>query len=119
MGLSDSALNDGANAITGAAGWISLHDADPGATGANEIPGVARKATAWSPAGGSGDSSTGPHLFTGGTPNGPVTHFGLWSSGPGVGGVWKGGAPLIGDQQFNSAGEYTVLQAALDGGACP
>lgn len=117
MSLSNAALNVGANAIAGAAAYISLHDGDPGATGANEIAGVARKAAAWSPAGGSGDTSTGPHLFTGGPASGSVTHFGLRSAA--TGGTWLGGGPLTGDHQFNSAGEYTVLQITLDGGACP
>lgn len=97
MGLSNAALNQGADAIAAGAGWISLHDGDPGAAGANEIPGVARKAAAWAPAGGSGDTTTGPHLFTGAPANQPVTHFGLWSSGPGIGGTWKGGDVLTGD----------------------
>ena len=119
MGLVNAALNVAADCITGSAAWMSLHDADPGLTGANEIAGVARKATAWSPAGGSGDSTTGPHLFTGGPANGPVLYYGLWTTGPGVGGTFLGSALLVGDTQFNSAGEYTVLQAALDGGACP
>lgn len=117
MGLSNDALNVGADCIAAdALQWMSLHDADPGPTGANEIA-VARVATAWAPAGGSGDTETGPHLFTGGPPNGDVTHFGFWSQA--VGGTWGGGNPLTGDQQFNSIGEYTVLQVALDGGACP
>lgn len=117
MPLNNSGLNVGADAIIGVMVYLSLHDGDPGTTGANEVPGVARKATAWSAASGSGDSTTGPHLFTGGGANDPVTHFGTWDQA--VGGTFYGGDVLTGDQQFNAAGEYTVLQVALDGGVCP
>lgn len=117
MPLTNPALNIAADCITAQADFVSLHDGDPGSTGANEIVGVARVASAWSAAVGSGDSATGPHLFTGGGSNDPVTHFGLWTLA--AGGVFVGGGALTGDQQFNSAGEYTVLQVALDGGACP
>lgn len=116
MGLSDVSLNTAADCMTATnLKWFSLHDGDPGATGANEVG--TRVAAAWAPAGGSGDTTSGPHLFTGLDPNQPVTHFGTWSAA--TFGTWGGGSPLDGDQQANSAGEYTLLQAALDGGACP
>jgi hypothetical protein len=60
---------------------LSLHNADPGTTGASEISGggYARQTPVYGAAAGGQSSLTAPVSFTN-MPAGPVTHVGIWSS---------------------------------------
>lgn len=110
MPLTDSSLNYMADQWAASVTEMSLHTADPGATGANESS-AGRQVPAFSAATGSGDLTiSGPESFTGGAASGPCTHIGLWR-----GATFAGGFALTGDQTFNAAGEYTVDDFDLNG----
>lgn len=96
------AVSYGANAP-----FASLHSADPGTTGANELaggsPAYARKALTWA-AGTVDGTVTATAVFdveSGDT----VAGVGLWSAG--VGGTYLDGATVT-SQTFSAQGTYTV-----------
>ncbi len=113
MTLTDAALNAGADAIAGVISHVSLHSADPGGTGANELTGggYARQPVTWGSATGTVVSPTGTLSFSGTASQG-VTHVGFWTALSG--GTWRGSAPLTGDTALNAAGEYNVTDIDLD-----
>lgn len=88
MALTNAAKEAAALAITGLGNSISLHTADPGTTGANEVtggsPAYARKTTTW--AGGAVDGAVpgSPVVFD--VPAGTYTHIGQWNGSTFVGG---------------------------------
>lgn len=85
----------------------SLHTADPGSTGADEVTGgsYARVPITWSAA--SGGSKTLTAAVTLQVPAGTtVTHFGLQSALSA--GTFRGGASLSASQAFGSAGTYDL-----------
>ncbi len=67
---------------TGAGGWVSLHTADPGTTGASEVaggsPAYARKQTTWT--GGASDGVVAGSAVSIDVPAGTYTHVGIWSA---------------------------------------
>lgn len=71
-------------AYTGTGGWVSVHTADPGTTGANEAtggsPAYARKQTTW---GGAASSASTGSAVTIDVPAGTYTFAGLWSAATG------------------------------------
>lgn len=87
---------------------VSLHTADPGTTGANEVSGgtYARKSITFSAAAaGNLDSSNTPVLDV---PTGvTVTHVGYWATS-----TFKASSNVT-DEVFASAGTYTVTDADL------
>lgn len=88
--------------------YASLHTADPGETGANELTGgtppYARLPLTWSPSSG---GSKGAAMVTFNVPAGvTVTHFGLWTAA--TGGTWRGG------EQIPGPGEVYGSQGTLD-----
>lgn len=93
-------------AVNGGADWFSLHTADPGTTGANEVVGgsYTRELVSF-PASVSGSSTA-----TGATHDVPagttVTHFGRWTAST-AGTFFCGGALPNGGDTFGSAGTYT------------
>ena len=114
MPINDALLNVGAGAMRTAASHLSIHTALPNASGSNEST-AARKPANWGAVSGSGDFTATNIAFTGGAASGPATHVGLWSAV--TGGTFYGYFPLVGDQTFNAAGEYTVTSVSLDGSA--
>lgn len=56
---------------------LSLHGADPGATGANEIVGVSRKAAVWTINGTQADAALVTFTVTAGT---QIAYVGMWAS---------------------------------------
>ena len=114
MALNDTALNVGADAISGAIGYLSLHTAAPNASGSNEST-AARQAATWNAASGGDFTLNGTVNFTGGTGSGPCTHVGFWSAS--TGGTFYGAQALTGDQTFNAAGEYNVTGITETGSA--
>lgn len=112
MPLTDAALNAMADHLGTLATHVSLHTADPGATGLNESP-AARQPVTWAAAANGDITISAQENFTGGAASGPATHVGLWSAV--TGGTFYGGFALTGDQTFNAAGEYTLTSLAING----
>lgn len=112
MALNDNALNVMADALAGAALFVSLHSADPGTTGTNETT-ATRQSASWGASSGGDLSLSATETFTGGAASGACTHVGLWSLASG--GTFYGGFALSGDQTFNAAGEYSVTDITISG----
>ncbi len=114
MALTDATINTGVDALTAIMGFASLHDADPGLTGADEITGggYARLAVTWDPATGRVAALNGTLEFSG-PASASVSHIGLWSAVSG--GTFRGGDALTGDTAFNASGEYNVTSITLTG----
>ena len=113
MPLNATALNIAANAVSGVAGFVSLHTADPTATGLNEVtggaPAYARQAITWTgAAAGNADSSNQP-VFD--VPAGTtITHVGFWSAS--TAGTFYGSADIT-DEVFAGQGTYTLTDADI------
>jgi len=75
---------------TGQGAWISLHDDDPGTTGANEIsggsPAYTREQTTWT--GGASDGSVSGSEVQIDVPGGTYTHIGCWTAQTGGTFLW-------------------------------
>ena len=99
---------DGVNNI----GNMSLHTADPGTTGANEVtggtPAYARVAATFAAAA-AGERALSAALDFNGPANGGVTHFGVWTNE--VTPTFIGGGALAGATAFNAEGKYRVTTA--------
>jgi hypothetical protein len=82
MSFSDAARNAMLDHLGTIALYASLHSADPGTTGANELtggsPAYARKPITWNPAATSNLDSDAEPLFDV-PPGTTVSHWGLWS----------------------------------------
>ena len=94
---------------------VSLHSADPGDTGANEItggaPAYARKTISWNTAAAKNlDSSTAP-VFD--VPVLTITHWGGWDALT-LGNFLAGGA-LSATEVFAAQGTYTLTDADIAG----
>ncbi len=112
MALTPTTLNELADHLASIGPTLSLHTADPGATGANESS-AARQPAGWAAAV-NGDITASDVAFTGGAASGPCTHVGVWDAD---GTTFRGGYALAGDQAFNAAGEYTVTSLTINGSA--
>jgi len=108
MALQANVLNVANNAATAIMGFASLHSADPGATGANEIsggsPAYARQPVTWNPSSGQVSAIVGTLVFN--VPASTVAFAGLWSAVSG--GVWRGGDALNASSTFGSQGVYNI-----------
>lgn len=105
-GFSATALDTGLDAQGAAAAFISLHTADPGNTGANEVIGgtYIRVATTWSAA--AAGAKTGTQV-TINVPSGTtVTHAGLWTTS--TLGTFYTACQLPSPQAFPSGGTLQV-----------
>jgi hypothetical protein len=85
--------------------YVSLHTADPGSTGANEVSGgsYARVQGTWT-SGTTGTLSMAELTFN--APNGTVTHVGLWSAS--TAGNFHDKAALVPNITLSSAGTIKV-----------
>jgi hypothetical protein len=114
MPYSTNAKNSMLDHLGTEAVFVSLHSADPGDNGANELsggsPAYARKAITWNAAtGGSMDDSNVP-VFD--VPAGAtVLYVGLWSAV--TGGIFYGAA-LVTQETFGGQGTYTLTDMDLD-----
>lgn len=90
------------------AGFVSLHTADPGATGTSEVtggtPAYARKAVTWAAASAGSMSASNAPVFD--VPAATITHLGYWSAA--TAGTFYGSRPLDTAQVFATQGQYTV-----------
>lgn len=95
--------------------FVSLHDGDPGDTGANEIsggsPAYARKAIAWASANGGSMAKTATNPVFDVPAGKTVKYVGHWSLV--TGGVWSGAAPVT-NEVFAGQGTYTLTGDTLD-----
>jgi len=107
----------GKNAMLNALGALavkaSLHTADPGANGTNEVtggnPAYAKKTIAWSAAGSGTMNLDGTAVFD--VPAGTTVAFvGFWNT---AGAVFYGSADVT-DEVFAAQGTYTLTDADLD-----
>ena len=102
------------NQLGTVAGFVSLHTASPGTTGANEVTAAgpyARQAITWNAAsGGNLDSSNQPQFTVPASTT--VSHFGVWSAV--TGGTFYGGAALSASENFTAEGTYTLTDVDLD-----
>lgn len=112
MPLTDAERNANADAQAARFPWMSIHNADPGATGANEHTGdgYARVAATWSAASSGGQTSATCSFQT--SAGETVTHAGFWSAQSG--GTFRASCQrTTGDSAANSAGEYDFT-ASMD-----
>ena len=94
-GFSDTAKDSTLTTLVGSYTWISLHTADPGNTGANEVPtGVyARIQTTWGTVGSpTQDAVTGSTVVVTVPASTTVTYWGLWTAS--TSGTWCTGGQL-------------------------
>jgi len=113
MALNDNAKNLMLDALGVAADYASLHSADPGTNGANEIaggsPAYARKSITWAAASGGSMSSSNDPVFDveGGD---TVSYVGLFSAD--TGGTFYGSANVT-DEVFGAQGTYTLTDFTI------
>jgi hypothetical protein len=99
--------------FTGGTTWVSLHDADPGEDGSNEISGgsYARQSGTFSAAtGGTGTSAN--NIVYSDMPSGTVSHVGLWDTDSG-GNFWWGGS-LVASKNTNEGDTFQINSGDLD-----
>lgn len=90
MAFTSASKDTAVNALTALGSYISLHNQDPGTTGAAEISGVTRQQTTW----GSSSSGTanGTQVTFSSVPAGSYTHYGVWTAA--TGGTFRWGFAL-------------------------
>jgi hypothetical protein len=100
-------------------GFISIHSATPGTTGASEItggsPAYARVAVTWNAASGGAVTNSNALTFnlpsSASAPNNTAAYFGIWSASTAgtyyIGGALNGGTPIV-----NGATQGTLTIAA-------
>jgi len=111
MGLLDSTLNIGADAMTATMGWAGIATGDPGGAGTANNSTAARVAVPWTAAAGGDSQNSSDMNFTGGAAGGPALYITLWSASSG--GTYRGYKLTTGDTSFNAAGEVTVKAGQL------
>lgn len=93
--------------------WLSLHTADPGATGTSEVtggsPAYARKQTTWGAADASGVSTGSQVTFD--VPAVTITHVGFWSAS--TAGTFRGSIDIT-NEVYAAQGTY-LFTPTLDG----
>jgi hypothetical protein len=94
------------------ANWISLHNGDPGATGANEVTSIPRKQTTFAaPVDG---EALGSMVAMDVGPNTDFTHYGRWTAS--TGGTFHSGTVLPGSgEHYSAAGQYFVTPKTAQG----
>lgn len=113
-GLTANGKNALLSGLASAAGFVSLHTADPSTGGTSEVtggsPAYARKAVSWgSPSSGSVSSSANVAFDVPGSTT--ITHIGYWSAS--TGGTFYGSRALDASQTFATQGTYTVASGNL------
>jgi hypothetical protein len=115
-GMSTTAANALLNTWGSTYHWVSLHTADPGTTGANEVntSGYVRQSITWPAAASSQMVWTGSISFTISSAL-TVVYWGLWSAS--TSGTWGDGQVLGVARTFGSAATLTLtrLPVALIG----
>lgn len=113
MPLNNTAKNLMLDQLATVAVYASLHTADPGTTGTNEVtggsPAYARKAITWNAAASANLDNNANPVFD--VPAGTtVTHAGFWSAA--TSGTFYGSADIT-DETFAAQGTYTLTDADI------
>ena len=111
MALTDGTLNLVGTYLAGLITHISLHSADPGAGGANEVG--TRQAVTWSVDADGDLTLVGTESFTGLAANQAIHSVGYQSALSG--GTFRGSNTVTGDATANAAGEYNVTGITVNG----
>lgn len=118
MALETPVVNAAVDAATTLLAFASLHSANPGGTGTNELtggsPAYARKAVVYDPAtGGIGalDAALEFDIPSGST----VAYVGFWSAVSG--GTWRGSDQLSAAETYTGQGVYRLTAASVTGTA--
>lgn len=114
MALSTNGRNLAVTGVTGGVTHVSLHTADPGATGASEVtggaPAYARKAVSWGAAsGGSASISAGVTFDVPASTT--ITYVGLWNAA--AAGTFEGSAQLSASETFGAQGTYNLTSLSV------
>lgn len=106
MPFTTAAENAAITGVKNGATFISLHTADPGATGTSEVIGgaYARKATVWGTV--SNSAVTGSSVTLDVPAGTTITHWGLWTTLT-TGSLYFGGA-LPASESFGSNGTFSL-----------
>lgn len=108
MALTIALRDDMLDAIDGVATFVSLHSADPGDTGANQVG--SREPITWDPASSGSKASAAAVTFT--VPaSSTVAYGGLWDAS--VGGNFLGGGALSASENFTDEGTYVLDIATI------
>lgn len=116
MTFSNAAKEAAALAVSALGNSISLHTADPGTTGANEVtggsPAYARKTTTWAGAAADGVVTGSPVVFE--VPAGTYTWIGQWNGSTFVGGqkLATSTGALPGQQTVTVTPTLTIIEPA-------
>ena len=114
-GLTDATRNSMLDHLGTLITHVSLHTADPGATGTSEVtggsPAYARKPITWAAAAALLKTSSAGVTFDvpGAT---TVTHLGYWSAL--TAGTFRGSRPLSASETFTGQGTYTLAAGDID-----
>jgi hypothetical protein len=112
MALNTGGKNVMLGGLTAVATHVSLHTADPGATGTSEVSGspYTRELAGWAAASGGTASNSGSIVFD--VPSATTIAFiGYWSAG--TAGTFYGSRALDTNQTFATAGTYTITAGNL------
>jgi hypothetical protein len=112
MALNTGGKNLMLNGLTAAATHVSLHTADPGATGTSEVSGspYTRELADWAAASGGTAVNDGAIVFD--VPSlTTIAFIGYWSAG--TAGTFYGSRALDTSQTFATAGTYTITAGNL------
>lgn len=111
MGVNASGKNAALNALAALITHVSLHTADPGGTGANEVTGgsYARKAVTWGAASGGVVAMSNDPVFDVPAATG-ITHIGL--AGHITNSTFYGDGDIT-DETFGGAGTYTLTDLTI------
>lgn len=112
MPISAAGKNLMLDALGASAVYVSLHTADPGATGVNEVtggaPAYARKAITWSGASSGSKSASNQPVFD--VPACSISYVGYWSAI--TGGTFYGSSTIT-TEVYAAAGQYTLTSDTL------
>lgn len=115
MPLTEETLNELADHLGTISDLVSLHTADPGATGANEVagglPAYARQPAVWNAAS-AGDLTLGATASFDVPAGTTVTHVGVWDA-DGV--TFRGGFALSAAETFSGQGTYDLTGLTVNG----
>ena len=112
MALNNNGLNAQVGGLTAVVTHVSLHTAEPDASGSNEVTGgtYSREAITWGSASGGTATSSAEVVFD--VPTGvTITHLGYWSASSA--GTFYGSRQLDTSQTFSSAGTYTLASGNI------
>lgn len=104
-GITNTLANDMLVRASSLALWLSLHNGDPGSTGASEITPPARRLAGWAaPTSGKLALTAAVHCAV---PAGSsIGFYGMWNNGSG--GTFMGGSSLSAVEIFAAPGTYTI-----------